>query len=150
VCEQPACEICLSHRRVCPLCRRQRAPARVAEYSRDVGIFTIVAGLSLFVSAAWQVFDTTVLDTDPLRTGVSILLGALHLLLGPVVWSRRDFGFAIACTGAVLLGVVPSILGGEPWWMALVRIGLAAFLAWLSLGIKRQLDELYLALDRAD
>lgn len=150
VCREPACEICLSHRGVCPSCRRQRAPAQIVELSRDIGVFTLLAGLGLFGFAAWQVLDTTVLDTDPRRTAVAVLLGALHLLFGPVVWSRRHFGLAIACTGVVLMGVTVPILGGEPWWMALVRIALAALLAWRSLGIKRQLDELYLALDRAE
>ena len=150
VCRQPCCEICLSHRAVCPSCRRQQAPARIVELSRDVGLFTLLAGASLFAFAAWQVLDTTVLDSDPRRTAVAVLLGGLHLLFGPAVWSRRHFGLAIACTGVVLLGVVVPILGGEPWWMALARVGLAALLAWRSLGIKRELDELYLALDRSE
>jgi hypothetical protein len=149
-CRQPACEICLSHGGVCPACRRQRAPAQIVELSRDIGLFTLLAGGSLLVFAAWQVLDLTVLDTDPRRVAVAALLGALHLLCGPAVWNRRHFGLAIACTGVVLLGVTVPMLGGEPWWMALVRLGLAAVLAWRSMGLKRQLDELYLALDRAE
>jgi hypothetical protein len=149
-CRQPACEICLSHGGVCPACRRQRAPAQIVERSRDIGLFTLLAGGSLFAFAAWDVLDVTVLDTDPRRAAVAVLLGALHLLFGPAVWNRRHFGLAIVCTGVVLLGVTVPMLGGEPWWMALVRLGLAAVLAWRSLGLKRQLDELYLALDRAE
>jgi hypothetical protein len=52
--------------------------------------------------------------------------------------------------GIVALGTLLPVLGGEPWFMALARLGLAAFLATKTLTLKRQLDELYLALDRPE
>lgn len=149
-CGQPACEICLAHGGVCAACRRQRAPARIAELSRDVGLFTMLAGVALFGFGAWQLFDTTVLDFDPRRVAVAGLLGLLHLLFGAGLWRRRRFGLAVGCTGVVLLGLLLPLLGGEPWWMAVLRLALSALLAWRSLELKRQLDELYLALDRPE
>lgn len=147
-CHSPACEICLSHGGVCPACRRQNAPARIAEASRDIGFFTALAGLSLIGFALWQELDRTVLDSDLRRSIIAGLLGLGHLAVAPAIWQRRATSFALIATAVCLCGVVVPLLGGEPWWMALVRLGLSGLNVARSLELKRQLDELYLALDR--
>lgn len=149
-CQKPACEICQSHEGVCAACRRERAPRRILDLSRDVAGFTALAGAALFGFASWQWFDRTVLDVEPLRLGVAAALGLVHGLLATAVWRTRSLGVALACTGVVVLGVLTPMLGGEPWWMAPVRLGLALLVAARTLALKRQLDELYLPLDRAD
>jgi hypothetical protein len=149
-CGNPACAICLSHGGVCAACRRQAAPGAIAELSRDLGAFTGLAGLAHVGFAAWQHLDTTVLDLDPRRSVIAVVLGLAHLALTPAMWFRRRFGLAVACTGVVALGTLVPVLGGEPWFMALARLGLAAFLAVRTLALKRQYDELYLALDRPE
>lgn len=149
-CGAPACEICLSHGGVCAQCRRSGAPEAIAQLSRDLGAFTGLAGLALWGFAAWQQLDVTVLDADPRRAGVAVVLGLVHLMLGASLWARRRFGLAVACTGVVLFGALLPLLGGEPWWMALARVALAALLAARTFSLKRQLDELYLALDRPE
>jgi hypothetical protein len=147
-CHQPACEICLFHDGVCPACRRQNAPARIAEVSRDIGFFTALAGLALIGFALWQELDRTILDSDPRRSLIAGVLGLGHLAIAPAIWRRRATSYALIATVVCLCGVVVPVLGGEPWWMALVRLSIAGLNAARSLELKRQLDELYLALDR--
>lgn len=149
-CQRPACEICLSHGGVCPSCRREAAPPRITELARDLGLFTGLAGVALFGFAAWQQLDRTVLDVDPRRTAVAVVLGVLHLSSGIAVWLRRRVLLALVCTGAVAGGVVVPVLGGEPWWMALVRLALSVLVLARTLALKRQFDELYLPLDRPE
>ncbi|MBL8933513.1 MAG: hypothetical protein JNM69_03110 [Archangium sp.] len=149
-CRKPACEICLSHGGVCPACRREAAPSRIAELSRDIGLFTALAGLGLLGFGLWQQLDKTVLDADPRRLAIAVILTLAHLSFGLAMYSRRRFGLAVGCIGMVGLGTLLPLLGGEPWFMAIVRLGLAGFLATRTLTLKRQLDELYLALDRPE
>lgn len=149
-CRKPACEICLSHGGVCPACRREAAPPRIAEVSRDIGGFTALAGLGLLAFGVWQQLDRTVLDADPRRLAIAVILAIAHLALGLAMFTRRRFGLAVGCIGIVALGTLLPVLGGEPWFMAIARLGLAAFLATKTLTLKRQLDELYLALDRPE
>lgn len=149
-CRKPACEICLSHGGVCPSCRREAAPPRIAELSRDIGGFTALAGLGLLAFGLWQQLDRTVLDADPRRLGIAAILTVAHFVLGLAMFSRRRFGLAVGCIGIVALGTLLPVLGGEPWFMAIARLGLAGFLATKTLTLKRQLDELYLALDRPE
>ena len=149
-CRKAACEICLSHGGVCPACRREAAPPRIAEVSRDIGVFTALAGLGLLGFGLWQQLDRTVLDADPRRLGIAVILTLAHLALGLAMFSRRRFGLAVGCIGIVALGTLLPVLGGEPWFMAIARLGLAGFLATKTLTLKHQLDELYLALDRPE
>lgn len=149
-CRKPACEICLSHGGVCPACRREAAPPRIAELSRDIGLFTALAGLGLLGFGLWQQLDRTVLDADPRRLAIAVILALAHLSFGLAMYSRRRFGLAVGCIGIVALGTLLPVLGGEPWFMAIARLGLAGFLATKTLTLKRQLDELYLALDRPE
>lgn len=149
-CAKPACEICLSHAGVCPACRREAAPSRIAGLSLDIGLFTALAGVALLGFGLWQHFDKTVLDADPRRLAIAVVLCLAHGSLGLAMFSRRRFGLAVGCTGIVALGTLLPVLGGEPWFMAIARLGLAAFLATKTLTLKRQLDELYLALDRPE
>lgn len=149
-CQRPACEICLSHGGVCPSCRREAAPPRITELSRDLGLFTVLAGVALFAFAAWQQLDRTVLDVDPRRTAVAVVLGLLHLSSGVAVWLKRRVLLGLVCAGAVVGGVVVPILGGEPWWMGLVRLALSVLVLARTLSLKAQFDELYLPLDRPE
>lgn len=149
-CRRPACEICLSHGGVCPACRREAAPSRIAGLSLDIGLFTALAGLGLLGFGLWQQLDKTVLDADPRRFAIAVILTLAHLSFGLAMFSRRRFGLAVGCIGIVALGTLLPVLGGEPWFMAIVRLGLAGFLATKTLSLKRQLDELYLALDRPE
>lgn len=149
-CRKPACEICLSHGGVCPACRREAAPSRIAGLSLDIGLFTALAGLGLLGFGLWQQLDKTVLDADPRRFAIAVILTLAHLSFGLAMFSRRRFGLAVGCIGIVALGTLLPVLGGEPWFMAIVRLGLAGFLATKTLTLKRQLDELYLALDRPE
>jgi hypothetical protein len=149
-CRQPACSICLSHGGVCPACRRLNAPARIAEAARDVGLFTALAGVALIGFALWQELDRTVLDSDLRRSAAAGILGLVHLAIAPAVWQRRATSLSLIATAICLCGVVVPVVGGEPWWMAVVRVGVSALNAWKSVELKRQLDELYLALDRPE
>ncbi|MBL8921748.1 MAG: hypothetical protein JNJ54_23020 [Myxococcaceae bacterium] len=149
-CQRPACEICLSHGGVCPSCRREAAPPRITDLSRDVGVFTVLAGLAHFGFAAWQQLDRTVLDVDPRRTAVAVVLGVLHLSSGVAVWLRRRVLLGLVCTGVVAGGVIVPLFGGEPWWMGLVRLALSVLVLARTVSLKRQFDELYLPLDRPE
>jgi hypothetical protein len=149
-CSNPACEICLSRGGVCPACRRERAPEFIARTSKQLGVVSAVAAAMLIAFVLYRYLDKTVLDVDSRRSALALILALVHVLTGAAVALRRSFALAVVATGAVLLGVLVPLLGAEPWWMAFFRVGAASWCAVATLRIKRQMDELYLSLDRAE
>lgn len=149
-CGNPACRTCLSHGRVCPACRRQRAPAQIIDQSKQIALVCGVSAFLLVAFVAYRYLDRTVLDVDARRSALALVLALVHVPAAIAIVTRRQFALGVVATGLVLMGLLVPLLGAEPWWMAFVRIGGATHAALATFRLKKQTDELYLPLNRTE